>query len=153
MLLCWSVVHSIASITAVTYLWGREGASCAGMLVSCARHCQHNSSNLPVVEGRSQLCWSAVHSIASITSVTYLWWREEPAVMVCWSAVHSIASITAVTYLWWREGASCAGMLVCCALHCQHNICNLPVVEGASCVDMLVTGEQCPPLLAASVCR
>ncbi len=104
MLVCWSTVHSIASITAVTYLSWREGASCAVMLVSYALHCQHNSCNLPVVE-------------------------KEPAVLVCRSAVHSIASITAVTYLWWREGASCAVLLVSYALHCQHNSCNLPVVE------------------------
>ncbi len=59
MLVFRSTVHCIASTTAVTYLWWREGDSCAVMLVSCALHCQHNICNLPVVEGRRQLCWYA----------------------------------------------------------------------------------------------
>ncbi len=90
MLLCWSAVHSIASRTAVTYLWWREEPWYAGQL------CTPFISILPVMEGgRSQLCCYA-GQLGTPLSASYLWWREEPAVLVCWSTVHSIVSIIPV---------------------------------------------------------
>jgi hypothetical protein len=95
-------------------------------------------------------CWSAVHSIASITSVTYTCGAgKEPAVLVCWSAVHSIVSITAVTYLWWREVASCDGMLVSCALHYQHKHLQ-PICGGGKEPAVLLCWSAVHPIASIS---